>query len=117
MPEPNERQPVSRLPQAPRPPCLLAGVIERRKLVAAQLNELRRQAAVVADPGADLRRIESHHQRAAFTGRHQLARRVIVIGSGMEPEYRALGDANMVTRDDPGQQGARRQAWTVAEHI
>src|SRR5580704_3333776 len=68
---------------------------------------------MVANPGADLRRIESHHQRAALTSRHQLARRVIVIGGGMKPEYRALGDADMVTRNDPGQQGARRKAWTV----
>ena len=93
------------------------GLIERRKLVAAQLNELRRQAAVMTDPGADLRRIEPHHQRAALAGRHQLARRVIVIGGGMEPEHRALGDADMVARHDPGQQGARRQAWTVDDDM
>src|SRR5579862_9044788 len=68
----------------PRPPCLLAGVIERRELVAAHLNEFRRQAAVMTDPGADLRRVEPHHQRAALAGRHQLARRVIVVGGGME---------------------------------
>src|SRR5579862_7529230 len=80
---------------------LRAGAIERRKLAAAHLNEPWRQAAVMTDPGANLRRIEPHHQRAALAGRHQLARRVIVIGSGMEPEHRALSDANMVARDDP----------------
>src|SRR5580704_17326565 len=120
MPEPDERQPwpMSRLPQAPRPfRLLLAGAIERRKLVAAQLNELWRQAAVMTDPGADLRRIVPHHQRAALAGRHQLTRRVIVIGGGMEPEHRALGDANMVARHDPGQQGARRQARTVDDDM
>src|SRR3984957_11881779 len=43
-------------------PCLLAGAIERCKLVAAHLDEFWRQAAVMADPGADLRRIKPHHQ-------------------------------------------------------
>src|ERR1700733_15119776 len=98
-------------------PCLLAGVIERRKLVAAHLDEFWRQAAVMTDPGADLRRIEPHHQRAALAGRHQLARRVIVIGGGMEPEHRALGDADMVGRHDPRQQSARRQAWAVDDDM
>src|ERR1700722_11572397 len=64
-----------------RSPALLAFAIERRKLVAAHLDEFWCQAAVMADPGADLRRIEPHHQRAALAGRHQLARRIIVIGS------------------------------------
>src|ERR1700681_1314131 len=115
MPEPDQRQPrpLSRPPQETQAtPCLLAGVIKRRKLSAAQLNELWRQAAMMTNPGADLRRIEPHHQRTALAGRHQLARCVIVIGSGMEPEHRALGDADMVTRHDPGQQGTRRKAWT-----
>src|ERR1700722_5324074 len=98
-------------------PCLLAGVIERRKLVAAHLDEFWRQAAVMADPGADLRRVEPHHQRAALAGRHQFARRVIVIGGRMEPEHRALGNADMVARHDPGQQGARRQAWPVDDDM
>src|SRR5271169_6123886 len=120
MPEPDERQPrpVSRLPQDTRAsPCLLAGTIKRRKLVAAQLDEFWRQAAMMTDPGADLRRIEPHHQCAALAGRHQLARRVIVIGGGMESEHRALGDADMVARHDPGQQGARRKAWTVDDDM
>src|ERR1700722_4732366 len=149
MPEPDERQPASRLAQAPWPlcllaalltrspaysqpcllaalltrspaysqPCFLAGAIERRKLVAAHLDEFWRQAAVMADPGADLRRIKPHHQRAALAGRHQFARRVIVIGGRMEPEHRALGDADMVARHDPGQQGARRQAWPVDDDM
>src|ERR1700676_5520276 len=106
MPEPDQRQPrpLSRPPQETQAtPYLLAGAIKRRKLVAAQLNELWRQAAVMTDPGADLRRIEPHHQRAALAGRHQLARRIIVIGGGVEPEHRALGDADMVARHDPGQ--------------
>src|ERR1700675_2366612 len=97
--------------------CLLAEVIERRKLVAAQLNEFWRQAAMMTDPGADLRRIEPHHQRTALAGRHQLARRIIVIGGGMEAEHRALGDADMVARHDAGQQGTRRQAWTVDDDM
>src|SRR3984893_19311594 len=120
MPEPDERQPqpMSRLPQAPRPfRLLLAGAIERRKLVAAQLNKLWRQAAVMTDPGADLRRIEPHHQRTALAGRHQFARRVIVIGGGVEPKHRALGDADMVAWHDPGQQRARRKAWTVDDDM
>ena len=95
---------------------LLADRVQRAQFAAAHYDHLRPQTAMVVDPGADFRRIEPHDQRTAVAGRHQRTRGVVVIGRCVEAQGGAPRYANVVSRDDTGEQGAGRQAWPVNDN-
>src|SRR5215831_8312484 len=93
-------------------PALLAGVIHRGELAAAEILHVRGESAAPCDPAAHVLGIDVHQQLCRLAAGHLLA-----VAAGMpcrmEAEPRARRDTNALARNDAEQHGACRQAGAV----
>src|SRR5947209_20236955 len=94
----------------------IAPGIHRSKLIAAQIDQLRREAAAAGDPAPNLLRINAHQKLSPFLA-HGLVTGLVRPPGRVEPESRPGGHTQTVAWDYTEHHRAGRETRTIDDHV